>query len=219
MVNEVRVMLASQLPTLGTDRTAVTELQKSVLADPRFTGDLRRAALIVVGEVDLARQDETDRLVGEFEVAYAQKPKGWSLVLQRLAKFAPEEIGTRAPAFWNEVAWAGLTELPPDSPARDLKLLLQYAERAVKLSSRSDGNSLDTLARAHWELGDKAKAIEVQSEAVTVSAAALETRPDEPMKAIYAEIQAKLKLYESLPAGAALPKVATPDKPAPKPGS
>jgi hypothetical protein len=209
-------MLASQLPTLGTDRAAVTALQKSVLADPRFTGDLRTAALIVVGEVDFARQDDTNRLFRECEVAYLQKD--WLIVLQRLAEVAPEEIERIGYLeFWNAVAWAGLTKLPPDSPARDLNRLLKYAERAVKLSSRAWGPSLDILARAHWELGDKTKAIAVQREAVTVSTAALEFSRDDQKKAIHAEIEAMLKLYESLPAGAALPKVATPDKPAPKP--
>jgi serine/threonine protein kinase len=216
MVHDVRVMLTSQLPPLGTDRAVVTALQESVLADPRFTGDLRTAALIVVGEVDLARQGETDRLVWECEEAYFQQ--NWSLMLQRLAKFAPEEIRSLDPtAFWNEVAWAGLTELPPDSPARDLKILLKYAERAVKLSYRTDAASLDTLARAHWELGDKGKALEVQREAVTESAAALGTKPGAQKKAMHADIEATLKLYESLPAGAALPKEATPNTPAPTP--
>jgi WD40 repeat protein len=215
MVDEVRVMLTSQLPPLGTDRAAVTALQESVLADPRLTGELRTAALIVIGEVDLARQGEADRLVWKFEEAYLKKD--WPLVLQRLAKIDPERIGKSYPEFWNEVAWAGLTKLPSNSPERDLKLLLQYAERAVKLSSRADGASLDTLARAHWELGDKVKAIEVQREAVTASAAALETDSDEQGKAMQADIEATLKLYESLPAGAALPKESTPDTPAPTP--
>ena len=231
MVDEVRVMLTSQLPTLGTDRAAVTKLQESVLADPRFTGDLRKAALIVVGEVDFARQYETERLVWECEEAYDQKKKDWPLVLQRLAQFAPEDIVWRDyPAFWNEVVWAGLTELPHDSPARDLKMLLKYAERAVKILRREQGdspldggtlseigNALATVARTHWELGDKGKALEVQREAVTVSAAALETISDEQAKAMHAEIKATLKLYESLPAGAALPTAAAPDTPAPTP--
>jgi hypothetical protein len=180
---------------------------------------LRTAALIVVGEVDFARQYETERLVWECEQAYDQKKKDWPVVLQRLAQFAPEDIVWRNyPAFWNEVVWAGLTELPHDSPARDLKLLLKYAERAVKISKRADGASLDTLSRAHWELGDKEKALEVQREAVTVSAAALKTNPDDQGKAMQADIEATLKLYESLPAGAALPKAVAPDKPAPTPG-
>jgi hypothetical protein len=82
------------------------------------------------------------------------------------------------------------------------------------------GYALRTLARTHWELGDKAKAIEVQREAVTVSAAAFETDSDEQAKArkaMHADIEATLKLYESLPAGAALPKEATPDTSTPTP--
>ena len=218
VVDKVRVMLTSQLPPLGTDRGMVTALQESVLTDPRFTGDLRTAALVVIGEVDLARQYETNRLVRECEEAYIQQ--NWSLVLQRLAKFPSEEIGSRfPPAFWNAVAWAGLTELPPDSPGRDLNLLLKYAERAaVSFWGRQDGDNLKTLARAHWELGDKVKAIEVQREAVTVSATTLERYPDNRGKAMHADIEATLKLYESLPAGAALPKAVAPDTPAPTPG-
>jgi len=220
----VRSQLADRIAAVDNSVAAVDAFAAEVRADPRFTGDLRTAALIVIGELDLARQldmarqAEADRLVWECEEAYLKKD--WPLVLQRLARIDPERIGESYPEFWNGVAWAGLTKLPTNSPERDLKLLLQYAERAVKLSSRADGASLDTLARAHWELGDKGQALEVQREAVTVSAAALETDSDEQAKvrkAMYAEIEATLKLYESLPAGAALPKEATPDTPAPTP--
>jgi hypothetical protein len=219
-VARVRSQLVNRIEAVDNTIAAVEAFAAEVRADPRFTGDLRIPALIVVGEVALERQDETDRVVGECEMAYHQKQKDWPLVLQRLAKFAPEDIEQLDSEFWNGVAWAGLTELPPDSPARDLKLLLKYAERAVKISRRADGASLDTLARAHWELGDKVKAIEVQREAVTVSAAALEMYSDEQAKvrkAMHAEMEARLKLYESLPAGAALPKAAAPDTPAPTP--
>ncbi len=223
LVDEVRIMLAPQLAT-GTGLATVGALQDSVLTDPRFTGDLRIPALIVVGEVDLARQTETYRLERECEVPYRQKD--WPLVLQRLAKVVP--IYSRMDAtFWNDVAWAGLTKLPAGAPGRDLNQLLVYAERAVRLSRRdynygSDtlselGDALDTLARAHWELGDKGKTLEVQREAVTVSAAALKAYPDEQKKATHAEFKATLKLYESLPAGAALPKEATPDPSTPTP--
>ena len=219
-VARVRSQLVNRIAAVDNTIAAVEAFAAEVRADPRFTGDLRIPALIVVGEVALERQDETDRLVEECEEAYGQKQKDWPLVLPRLAKFAPEEIQQRNWEFWNEVAWAGLTELPADSPARDLKLLLQYAEHAVKISERADGASLDTLARAHWELGDKGKALEVQREAVTASAAALETDSDEQAKvskAMHPQIEATLKLYESLPAGAALPKAAAPDTPAPTP--
>ncbi len=229
-VSRVRSQLADRITAVDNPVAAVEAFAAEVRADPRFTGDLRIPALIVVGEVALERQGETDRLVGECKDAYDQKQKDWPLVLQRFAKFAPDEtVWRKHPGFCNAVVWAGLTKLSPDSPARDLKLLLQYAEQAVKLSRREQGYvltnmdgilsrlgyALRTLARAHWELGDKAKAIEVQREAVTVSAAALETNPDEPGKAIHAAIEATLKLYESLPAGAGLPKEATPDTPTP----
>ena len=58
LVDELRITLAPQLATLGTGLATVRALQDSVLADPRFTGDLRTAALIVIGEVDIARQAE-----------------------------------------------------------------------------------------------------------------------------------------------------------------
>jgi WD40 repeat protein/serine/threonine protein kinase len=228
MVDEVRIMLAPQLATLGTDGATVTALQESVLTDPRFTGDLRTAALIVIGELDLARQAEAERLLAEINEAVLQND--WSLVLRRLTTIAPTYTWMDA-VFWNDVAWAGLTELPAGAPGRDLNQLLIYAERAVKLLRNGQGyvlpnmdgtvgelgNALDTLARAHWELGDKTKAIDVQREAVTESAAALGTKPDDQAKAMHAEIEATLKLYESLPAGAALPKEATPDTSAPTP--
>jgi hypothetical protein len=231
-VARVRPQLTDRIAAVDNSIVAVDAFAAEVRADPRFTGDLRIPALIVVGEVALERQGETDRLVGECKDAYDQKQKDWPLVLQRLAKFAPEETVWREyPGFWNEVVWAGLTKLPPDSPARDLKLLLRYAEHAVKLSRREQGYvltnkdgtlsklgyALHTLARAHWELGDKGKALDVQREAVTVSAAALETDSDEQGKARQADIEATLKLYESLPAGAALPKAAAPATPAPTP--
>ena len=217
-VSRVRSELVDRIAAVDNSIVAVDAFAAEVRADPRFTGDLRIPALIVVGEVALARQAETDRLVGECKDAYLQNPKDWPLVLQRLAKVAPEDIVWRDyPDFWNEVVCAGLTELPPDSPMRDLKLLLKYAGRAVKISKRADGASLDTLARAHWELGDKGKALDVQREAVTVSAAALETNPGSQGTAIHAQIEARLELYESLPAGAALPKAAAPDTPASTP--
>jgi hypothetical protein len=174
-------------------------LQEAVLNDPRFVGDMRTAALIVIGEV----WDEQIQL-RDCEDAYLKKD--WPLVLQRLAQIDPERIGKRYPDFWKNVAWGGLTELPAGAPERDLKLLLLYAERAVKLSSRANGASLDTLARAHWELGDKAKAIDIQREAVQASSAALGLAPSPENEELHASIVETLKQYESLPAGAALPK-------------
>jgi hypothetical protein len=222
-VARVRSQLVDRIAAVDNSVAAVEAFADEVRADPRFTGDLRTASLIVIGELDLARQAEAERLRLEIE---ALSQRDWSLYLRWLATAAPTDSWWDA-TYWNEVAWAGLTELPAGAPGRDLNLLLVYAERAVRLSRRDYGsvpsyisklgNALDTLARAHWELGDKGKALEVQREAVTVSAAALETKGEDQTKAAHAEIEATLKLYESLPAGAALPKEATPDTPAPTP--
>ena len=40
------------------------------------------------------------------------------------------------------------------------------AQKCVELDLGKDAVSLDTLAYLHWELGDKAKAIEIQRKAV-----------------------------------------------------
>lgn len=76
----------------------------------------------------------------------------------------------------NQLAWSIATA--EGQPARDLKLALRCAERAVELTKRGDADILDTLARVHWELGEKDKAVAVQSEAV-------ERATDPEMKAAF----------------------------------
>jgi hypothetical protein len=98
------------------------------------------------------------------------------------------------------VAWSGLTELPADSPARDLRQLLGYAQRAVELSQRKNGYILDTLARAHWELGDKPSALAVQSEAIRALEAQRAAATDEADRAQFetsiTELRATLARFE-----------------------
>ena len=120
-----------------------------------------------------------------------------------MAAANPDDLARTDASFWNELAWSGLTELPPDSPARDLKQLLAYAERAVTLTERKDGAVLDTLARAHWELGDKAKAVEVQREAIAMLTAQIAATPEgapaeqaRQRKTMLTELQTTLAMYE-----------------------
>lgn len=83
----------------------------------------------------------------------------------------------------NEIAWTTLDD--PAVPRRDLDLAMKIAEKAVKASNGKDGAILDTLARAHFEKGDLAKAIEIQKSAVELA--------DDSMKS---ELEATLKKYE-----------------------
>ena len=50
--------------------------------------------------------------------------------------------------------------------ARDNELALVAAERACELSGNQDAAILDTLARAHWRLGHRDQALELQKKAV-----------------------------------------------------
>jgi hypothetical protein len=203
MIDKVRGMLAAQLSEICVDRASLATLQESVLADRRFAADLP-AALIVIGEISVAYEE---RLDSAFE---AFRGKDWPLFLREIATISVGDLLDISANGWNEIAWAGLTQLPAGSPERDLARLQKYAERAVALSDHKDSNALDTLARVHWELGDKVNAIEVQREAVQVSASALGQSPSENAKALHAEFEETLRWYEQLPPGAALPNVAAP---------
>jgi thiol-disulfide isomerase/thioredoxin len=65
-----------------------------------------------------------------------------------------------------DIAW--LIATTPDLKARDLDLALRAATRAAELSKQQDADVLDTLARVHYERGDFAKAVEIQTKTVAV---------------------------------------------------
>jgi serine/threonine protein kinase/dipeptidyl aminopeptidase/acylaminoacyl peptidase len=217
-VERVRAQLAERMARVDDSIEAVQALDAEVRADPRFAGDLRTAALIVIGEVDSARQEDRARKAAEEQrkraalrerlkpLEDARTKKYWARALQLAAAASPDDLATMPASFWNELAWSGLTELPAGFSARDLKQLLAYAERAVALTERQDGMIIDTLARAHWELGDKAKAIEVQREAIAVLTARIAAAPAgapgiqgrmfQMSKTMLTELQATLAMYE-----------------------
>lgn len=64
----------------------------------------------------------------------------------------------------NQVAWTILDA--PGVEKRDFDLALKIAQKACELSKHENGMILDTLARAYFEKGDLAKAVEWQTKAV-----------------------------------------------------
>jgi hypothetical protein len=64
----------------------------------------------------------------------------------------------------NTIAWTILDDAAIKT--RDLDLAFAMAQRSVEVTKGKDGSMLDTLARAYWEKGDAAKAIETQTLAV-----------------------------------------------------
>ena len=178
------------LSSMATTRAAVMELAGAlgdsvsdvegfdlqIRSHPEFQDERRIPALMVVAEISadremrrLAQAQRNRVLTGT--VTAAIRSRDWKQALTLLGRLeAPTTVELRlsalSPMQLNTLAWSGLTELPADSPARDLRQLLDIAQRAVEASARREGLYLATLARAHWELGDGPKAAEVQAEAV-----------------------------------------------------
>ena len=75
-----------------------------------------------------------------------------------------EEADIQNPRWLNELAWSILTS--EDVRQRDLPLATRLAQQALELSESKDGNILDTYARALFDSGRVAEAIECQKKAV-----------------------------------------------------
>ena len=87
-------------------------------------------------------------------------------------------------SFLDELA--DLRATCPEAKFRDGKEAVALARKAVELSGGKDGWYLDTLAAAHAEAGDFAKAIESETKAVGLFA-------DEPLKA---RCRSRLELFK-----------------------
>jgi TPR repeat protein len=84
----------------------------------------------------------------------------------------------------NYVAWILATSSDPK--IRDGRMALDYAEKVVAASKRSDPNSLDTLAAAYAESGQFTNAVRVQKEAMQL------LHEEEKRK----DFESRLRLYE-----------------------
>jgi len=93
--------------------------------------------------------------------------------------------------FANAVAWQILTN--EDLEVRDLKLAHELATLANKLTEGEDGSIMDTLAKAEFEMGNVAKAIELQRKALKNLP---ENMPEAQMQQMKKEMQERLAQYE-----------------------
>lgn len=99
---------------------------------------------------------------GKFNILFTQKkdyPAAYALA-KELANGAAKDDAEAL----NELAWTIVDT--KDVAVRDNALAQKIVERAVALTKREDAAVLDTLARAHYEQGDLASAVKVQTEAV-----------------------------------------------------
>lgn len=89
----------------------------------------------------------------------------------------------------NQVAWTILTA--PGVEKRDFKLATSAAERAVEVTKGKDAAVLDTLAKAYFEGGNKAKAIETQEKAIAVADGEMKTELQDTLKQYKGESEKK----------------------------
>ena len=107
-----------------------------------------------------------------------------------------EELDIRNPDFLNEIAWFILTG--EQVQTRDVPFATRLAKKALDLTQEQRGDILDTYARALWDAGQKAKALEYQKKAaaaapddeeiaVTLEKYLDETSPEGPALALQTE--------------------------------
>ena len=173
-------ILAADLVSAGTDSAALENLKTKVLADPGLTGDARTATMIALSEVELAIEikDLKNQKHIQYPITFtkvaaengnltdikvAAENGNFTEAVTLAASLPIEQLDATT---LNDLAWKITTEWHSDDRVRDLRLALRMAQKCVELNLGKEAASLDTLARVHWELGDKAKAIEIQREAV-----------------------------------------------------
>ena len=199
--------LAADLASAGTDSAALQNLNTKVLADLGLTGDARIATMIVLREKDLENQN---RIKNQITLIKGAAETGNFTEAVTLAASLPIEQLDATTLY--DLAWKITTEWESNDRVRDLRLALRMAQKCAELDLGKDAVSLDTLARVHWELGDKAKAIEIQRKAV--GHLLVDTKENLQQNS---EIRARLHKYETenAPTPAATPTVQPAVTPAP----
>lgn len=89
----------------------------------------------------------------------------------------------------NQVAWTILTA--PGVEKRDFKLATTAAERAAEVTKGKDAAILDTLAKAYFDGGNKAKAIETQEKAIAVADGEMKQELEDTLKQYKGEAEKK----------------------------
>ncbi len=136
--------------------------QRSVMAKARKSGDW--GPVLAMMDKDIAAAEPAARTmmqVSKFKlmVSDANVPAdGYALGREIVA------ANKGNAAVMNEVAWFVLDNAKVKQ--RDPAFAMQAAQAAVDASKGEDAAILDTMARACWESGDKAKAIEWQKKAI-----------------------------------------------------
>ena len=131
----------------------------------------------MAGRIEISKFNLLLRQANQPDKAYAMKD----------ALLASPELAT-TPAALNQIAYTVLEG--PGVSRRDYPFALAFAEKADEAAKGQDWSIADTLARAQFATGDKAKAVESQTRAIALAKAA-KIGGDE-----LAELETMLKVFK-----------------------
>jgi thiol-disulfide isomerase/thioredoxin len=153
--------------TFEAKQAEVRAAQKRMTAirKARETGDWD--AILAILDADMAKATGPAKMglqVQKFDVLLmdAKRPEPAYALGRELASEHRDN-----PMLLNQLAWTVLDN--PKVSTRNLDFALSTAQAAVTASKGKDAAIMDTLARAHWELGDKPQAIEWQKKAIEIA--------------------------------------------------
>ena len=136
--------------------------RRSAVAKARKAGDWD--AILKMIDEDVAAAPERAKaslLVNKFQILLtdANKPADGYKLGREIAAANKDNA-----MVLNQLAWFVVDNAKVKD--RDLKFAIETAQQAVDASKGEDGSVIDSLARAYWESGNKAKAIEWQKKAI-----------------------------------------------------
>jgi hypothetical protein len=145
------------------DEAKLAKLQPK-LDSARQSGDPRKVVAAV--EEIVAEVRSAEPMYGPEKLAALLKLDQQDRALQYAQKLLESELSKSTPGL-NELAW---TIVDPDAgkkpSAKLIKLALEAARKADEIAQGKDGAIADTLAKAYFDSGDAAKALETQERAV-----------------------------------------------------
>ena len=155
---------------------AISDFSQALFHDPTdwYTFSERGRARHLKGDLAGAVHDYTAclRLNPKYEFARKQRAAAlerqgkFSEAISDLLELAPLQSGAAAAETYNTLGWLYATCPLPE--VRDGEKAVQYATRACELTEFRLANQVDTLAAAHAERGEFARAVEVQQQAVSL---------------------------------------------------
>ena len=102
------------------------------------------------------------------EILLTQQIKGPEKALAYGSRLVESVLKEDAGAL-NQLAWMIVAPEAPKADAKAVKLALKAAQRADELAQGKDPGIADTLARAYFDAGKPAKALETQERAVRLA--------------------------------------------------